>query len=80
LIPNSDDPAFIMKLSKLGWIYANHVEFATAARFGGWWPGMLDSALLSRGIGFVGTKQSTFSYVAARRVESWNGGITTVVG
>ncbi|GAA5988093.1 hypothetical protein JCM11641_000901 [Rhodosporidiobolus odoratus] len=77
---DSDDPAFIMKLSKAGWHYANHVEFATAARFGGWWPGVVDSALLSRGIGFVGTKQSTFSYVAARRVESWHGGVTAIVG
>ncbi|GAA6037647.1 hypothetical protein JCM8097_006160 [Rhodosporidiobolus ruineniae] len=77
---DSDDPAFIMKLSKLGWIYANHVEFATAARFGGWWPGVLDQALLSRAVGFVGTRMSTFSYVSARRVESWNGGVTTIVG
>ncbi|GAA6008208.1 hypothetical protein JCM10207_000039 [Rhodosporidiobolus poonsookiae] len=77
---DSDDPSFIMKLNKLGWVYSNHVEFATAARFGGWWPSILDQAILSRSIGFLGTKQSTFSYVTARRVEAWNGGITTVVG
>lgn len=26
------------------------------------------------------TKMSTFSYVAARRVEAWNDGVTTIVG
>ncbi|GAA5971420.1 hypothetical protein JCM3765_001426 [Sporobolomyces pararoseus] len=77
---DSTDPVFIKKLNKLGWIYINHVEFATSARFGGWYPGILDSSILSRATGFVGTRQSTFSYVAARRVESWNGGSTLVVG
>lgn len=77
---DSTDPVFIKKLSKLGWIYINHIEFATSARFGGWYPGVLDSSILSRATGFVGTKQSTFSYVAARRVESWNGGATLIVG
>lgn len=51
---DSDDPAFIRKLTNLGWIYINHVEFATAARFGGWYPGVLDSVILSRAKGFVG--------------------------
>ncbi|GAA6059549.1 hypothetical protein JCM10212_000605 [Sporobolomyces blumeae] len=77
---DSTDPAFIKKLAKLGWIYINHVEFATQARFGGWYPGVLDSSILSRASGFVGTRQSTFSYVAARRVESWHGGATLIVG
>lgn len=77
---DSTDPAFIKKLNQLGWIYINHVEFATSARFGGWYPGVLDSSILSRASGFVGTRQSTFSYVAARRVESWNGGATLIVG
>ncbi|GAA5821108.1 hypothetical protein JCM11251_001968 [Rhodosporidiobolus azoricus] len=77
---DSDDPSFIMKLKKMSWIYADHVEFATQARFGGWWPGVLDSALLSRGIGFVGTRQSTFSYISALRVQDWQGGVTTIVG
>ena len=77
---DSTDPTFIKKLSKLGWVYINHVEFATTARFGGWYPGVLDSSVLSRAQGFVGTRQSTFSYVAARRVESWNQGATLIVG
>ncbi|KAL8287015.1 hypothetical protein RQP46_004021 [Phenoliferia psychrophenolica] len=71
---DSEDPIFVEKLVKLGWIHVDHTEFATATRFGGWYPGILDSVLLSRSIGFVGTKMSTFSYIAARRVETWNGG------
>ncbi|GAA5844319.1 hypothetical protein JCM9279_001767 [Rhodotorula babjevae] len=77
---DSDDPVFINRLTRMGWIYLDHREFASASRYGGWWPGVLDSAVLSRAQGFVGTKMSTFSYVAARRVESWQGGPTLIVG
>ncbi|KAK4047501.1 hypothetical protein OIV83_005414 [Microbotryomycetes sp. JL201] len=77
---DSDDVQFIRKLTKLGWIYINHVEFATRARFGGWYEGILDSVILSRATGLVGTKMSTFSYVAARRVEAWNNGLSLIVG
>jgi len=76
---DSAEPALLRKLSNLGWVYVNHVEFATQARFGGWMPAVLDSAILSRASGFVGTKQSTFSYVTARRVESWNKGVSIIV-
>ncbi|GAA6026499.1 hypothetical protein JCM8202_002917 [Rhodotorula sphaerocarpa] len=77
---DSDDPVFLTRIAKLGWIHVNHIDFATAARFGGWYPDMLDAVLLSRSVGFVGTRMSTFSHLAARRVESWNHGITTIVG
>ncbi|GAA5877500.1 hypothetical protein JCM3774_005890 [Rhodotorula dairenensis] len=77
---DADDAFFLSRIRKLGWIHVNHVDFATAARFGGWYPDMLDAVLLSRAVGFVGTRMSTFSHLAARRVESWNQGITTIVG
>ncbi|GAA5865557.1 hypothetical protein JCM1840_001441 [Sporobolomyces johnsonii] len=80
LATDSDDEKFIAQLEGLGWIYVNHTRFGTAETYGGWWVGVLDSVVLSRATGFVGTRQSTFSYVAARRVETWNGGVTTVVG
>ena len=51
---DSEDPAFVRKLTRLGWIGVNHQEFATVARFGGWYPGLLDSVILSRAKGFVG--------------------------
>ncbi|BGP43443.1 hypothetical protein JCM10449v2_007478 [Rhodotorula kratochvilovae] len=77
---DSDDPVFINKLGRMGWIHLNHIEFATVPRFGGWVPSVVDGAVLSRAEGFVGTKMSTFSYVAARRVETWQGGPTVIVG
>ncbi|GAA6052624.1 hypothetical protein JCM3770_006408 [Rhodotorula araucariae] len=77
---DSDDPVFINKLGRLGWTYLDHREFATSARYGGWMPSLIDSAVLSRAQGFVGTKMSTFSYVAARRVETWQAGPTVIVG
>lgn len=38
------------------------------------------SRVLTRDVASDRTKQSTFSYLAARRVESWNGGVSTIVG
>jgi hypothetical protein len=35
--------------------------------------------LLGRGKGFVGTGRSTYSYLAQKRVETWEGGPTIVV-
>lgn len=77
---DADDSFFLTRIHRLGWVHVNHIDFATAARFGGWYPDILDAVLLSRAVGFVGTRMSTFSHLAARRVESWNHGITTIVG
>ncbi|KAM0749751.1 hypothetical protein T439DRAFT_326630 [Meredithblackwellia eburnea MCA 4105] len=78
-VTDSDDQQFLKRLSKMGWIHVNHRHFATVPRFGGWYPTILDAAVLSRGVGFVGTSQSQFSTLAARRVETWNGGVTRIV-
>ncbi|KAK4691290.1 hypothetical protein P7C70_g9386, partial [Phenoliferia sp. Uapishka_3] len=58
---DSDDPAFVKQLTKMGWIYIDHKEFATVQRFGGWYPGVLDSAILSRSSGFIGCGHLTSS-------------------
>lgn len=47
---------------------------------GEWYPILIDSASLSLGAGFVGTKSSTYSVLSARRVEDWNGGVAELVG
>lgn len=57
---DSDDVQFVRKLTKLGWVYINHVEFATRARFGGWYEGVLDSVILSRGAALVGSVLAMF--------------------
>ena len=50
----SDDSFFLSRIHRLGWVHVNHIDFATAARFGGWYPDILDAVLLSRAVGFVG--------------------------
>lgn len=53
-LPGSDDSFFLTRIHRLGWVHVNHIDFATAARFGGWYPDILDAVLLSRAVGFVG--------------------------
>ncbi|GAA5921004.1 hypothetical protein JCM1841_003252 [Sporobolomyces salmonicolor] len=77
---DSNDAKFLGQLAELGWKYIDHTAFQTKHRHGGWYPGVLDSAILSGAQGFVGTRQSSFSYIAARRVETWKNGIARIVG
>ncbi|GAA5896257.1 hypothetical protein JCM5296_002928 [Sporobolomyces johnsonii] len=77
---DSHDAKFLGQLAELGWKYIDHEAFQTRHRHGGWYPGVVDSAILSRAQGFVGTRQSSFSYLAGRRVETWNHGVARIVG
>lgn len=43
------------------------------------YPPLVDAFVQSKGIGFVGTKRSTMSHVAAMRVNDWNHGVTREV-
>lgn len=120
LATDSTDPSLLLELTRLGWILIDHDKLETRERYGGWYPGVLDSAILSRAVGLVGsvppptlfhsllvflhlapaitgqeysfhglfwlrehdpcrTKRSTFSYLAERRIESWNGGASIIV-
>lgn len=42
-------------------------------------PLVIDSAIQSNGLGFVGTDRSTFSILSRRRVADWHGGSTRMV-
>lgn len=42
-------------------------------------PVLIDAAIQSGGVGFVGTDRSTMSIIAMRRVQSWQNGITALV-
>lgn len=44
-------------------------ESKTVDRLGPWWPSVLDSEMLGRAQGFVGTEWSTFSMLAELRVQ-----------
>lgn len=43
------------------------------------YPVILDSAIQSNGLGFVGTDRSTFSILSMRRVQDWHDGATRLV-
>ncbi|KAJ7282052.1 hypothetical protein C8J57DRAFT_1560529 [Mycena rebaudengoi] len=60
----------------LGWLRPNHTD--TVELYGPWYPTLLDSVILSRARGFVGTEISTVSILARRRV-SLSGGVTEMV-
>ncbi|GAA5871894.1 hypothetical protein JCM16303_000909 [Sporobolomyces ruberrimus] len=79
LATDSTDPNLLAELKRMRWTLIDHEKIGTKEMYGGWYPGLLDSAILSRAIGLVGTKQSTFTYLAERRIESWNGGAGVVV-
>lgn len=64
--PNSE---FVQQVKALGWKVLDHYHLNTKERFGGWWPTILDAAVLARGESFVGTDRSTFSHLAGVRVK-----------
>ena len=43
------------------------------------YPVILDAAIQSLGLGFVGTEHSTFSILSKRRVQDWHGGASRMV-
>ncbi|GAA6058009.1 hypothetical protein JCM3770_006644 [Rhodotorula araucariae] len=72
------DTPFVQEVRALGWKVLDHDAFETKATLGGWWPTMLDGAILARGRSFVGTHASTFSHLAGLRVKYWRGGLVEV--
>ncbi|KAJ7693209.1 hypothetical protein B0H17DRAFT_933192 [Mycena rosella] len=74
------DGAWWGAVRALGWAVPDHA--GTAAKHGAtgrWYPVLIDGAILSGAVGFVGTAESTLSIVGARRVEEWNGGAWRMV-
>ncbi|KAG8848874.1 hypothetical protein FRB96_001006 [Tulasnella sp. 330] len=70
------DTAWWDDVRSLGWHFVDHGPRGedTAAKFGKWYPPLLDSVIQSMGTGFVGTHRSTMSLIAKRRVQDWQGG------
>ncbi|KAG8985443.1 hypothetical protein FRB93_005829 [Tulasnella sp. JGI-2019a] len=64
---------------EMGWSRIDHEKERTSETLGTWWPTIIDAAVQSRAIGLVGTRHSTMSMVAGRRVQDWNGGVTAMV-
>ena len=66
---DSKEPDFIQSLTKLGWIFIDHDKLKTVTKYGGWYPAVIDSLILSRGVGFVG---SSFPLVDMIDTDSGN--------
>ncbi|GAA5933945.1 O-fucosyltransferase family protein [Sporobolomyces koalae] len=74
----SSDSPFVAEVKSLGWKVVDHEAFETKERLGGWWPTLLDMAILARGRSFVGTDRSTYTHLAGLRVKYWNGGVVEI--
>ncbi|KAJ6520709.1 hypothetical protein DFH09DRAFT_939656, partial [Mycena vulgaris] len=71
------DDAWWAPVRALGWAVPDHSD--TVRLHDKWYPMLIDGAIQSGGMGFVGTDQSTVSILAGRRVRSWrNGEVRTV--
>ncbi|KAG8899903.1 hypothetical protein FRC01_010332, partial [Tulasnella sp. 417] len=71
---DESDPEWWKEVERMGWRHLKSYESEIAQRYGKWYPTILDSVVQSRGAGFIGTKLSTMSIIAARRVIDWNNG------
>lgn len=72
VVTTTDEPKgspFLEEVKALGWKVLDHDEAETKDKLGGWYPTMLDGAILARGESFVGTDRSTFSHLAGLRVK-----------
>ncbi|KAG8745303.1 hypothetical protein FRC10_008320 [Ceratobasidium sp. 414] len=74
-------PEWWQEIAELGpeWGWVDHAAERTVEKYGKWYPVILDAVFQSMGAGFVGTQHSTMSSLAQRRVETWNGGLGTLV-
>jgi len=71
--------AWWASVAELGWIHVDHDLHKTEEKYGVWYPAVLDATMLSLASGFVGTGRSTYSLLAKKRVETWQGGPTRFV-
>ncbi len=76
---DESDPAWWDEVKALGWKTVDHQAARTAEVLGRWYPVILDAAIQSNALGFVGTDRSTYSILSRRRVETWHDGVTRTV-
>ncbi|KAJ7493298.1 hypothetical protein B0H11DRAFT_2228078 [Mycena galericulata] len=74
---DEEDSAWWDDVVQLGWVRPDHSR--TEERYGQWYPTLIDAAIQSGGVGFVGTDRSTVSIMAGKRVVSWQGGAVRTV-
>ncbi|KAJ6616641.1 hypothetical protein B0H10DRAFT_1799016 [Mycena sp. CBHHK59/15] len=62
---------------EVGWASPDHSR--TVELYGEWYPVLIDAAIQSAGLGFIGTLRSTVSLTAQLRVSTWQGGVVRTV-
>ncbi|KAJ7886028.1 hypothetical protein B0H13DRAFT_2343047 [Mycena leptocephala] len=74
---DEQDPVWWDAVFELGWVRPDHSR--TVEQHGDWYPILIDAAIQSGGLGFVGTDRSTVSLMARKRVATWHGGAVRTV-
>lgn len=74
------DLAFLGELAGLGWTLMDYADLELRQRFGSFSAEVMDSAIHSRAVGFVGTRGSPEATLAALRVHSWRNGPVELLG
>jgi hypothetical protein len=74
---DEQDPAWWDEVFEYGWVRPDHSK--TAEVYGAWFPILIDAAIQSGALGFVGTDRSTGSILAHKRVRTWNDGAVRMV-
>ncbi|KAJ7230619.1 hypothetical protein GGX14DRAFT_344179, partial [Mycena pura] len=74
---DEQDSAWWEEVLQLGWVRPDHSR--TVEVHGAWYPILVDAAIQSGAVGFVGTDRSTVSVMARKRVSAWNGGAVRMV-
>ncbi|KAG0702475.1 hypothetical protein DFH29DRAFT_989773 [Suillus ampliporus] len=73
------DPEWWSDVRALGWTWVDYAKERTEEIYGKWHPVFIDAIIQSNGAGFVGTRGSTMSTLARRRVQSWHDGPTRLI-
>ncbi|KAG2140052.1 hypothetical protein DEU56DRAFT_291167 [Suillus clintonianus] len=76
---DESDPEWWSGVRALGWTWVDYAAERTEEIYGKWHPVFIDAIIQSNGAGFVGTRGSTMSLLALRRVQSWHDGPTRIV-
>ncbi|THH12795.1 hypothetical protein EW146_g7360 [Bondarzewia mesenterica] len=79
VLSDEKDPAWWDAVRLLGWHTPDHAAEDTTAKYGRWYPLLIDAVIQSSGIGFIGTERSTMSVLARRRVQDWHAGAVRTV-
>ncbi|KAG1905317.1 uncharacterized protein F5891DRAFT_1008767 [Suillus fuscotomentosus] len=76
---DESDPEWWSEVRALGWTWVDYATDRTEEIYGKWYPVFIDAIIQSNGAGFVGTRGSTMSNLALRRVQTWHNGPTRIV-